>query len=214
MSLTARDKGGRKWSFPATAANTVDKIEGSLMADTHAVAHPLAAERTHHASDLNVRDATLDCVLTPDSRPGIVQGASVDRLPIDVKMSDHAAKFVALDPDAMAGLSLPGKGRGIEARRSKNKGVGIKTELGARHAALKRRKGEGPPVRWLFRSRSLIGHSTRVEIFCPPTAARLRCATRTSGRDHVPIRLVADVCRSHVAQCHWLSPPRRCGSRN
>ena len=93
VSMTARDKGGRKWSFPASAVNTVDKIEGLLMADTHAVAHPPTAEHTHHANNLNVRDATLDCVLTSDSRPGIVQGASVDRFPIDVKMLDHAPPF-------------------------------------------------------------------------------------------------------------------------
>ena len=140
VSLTPRDKGGRKWTFPQNSINITGKINNLLLADTHLAAHPLTAQHTHHAANRRTPDATLDYVLTSDNRPLVVLGSSIDRFPIESGMSDHAAKFVALDLDAIAGLTLPGVGRGIEVRRLKNKGVGVKNELDAFRAAFKRQK--------------------------------------------------------------------------
>ena len=118
LSLSTKDKGGRKHKYPQSAVNIAEKAADLGMTNVYRSAHPDGGvPHTHRSQNPEVPDATIDYILIADKRRQVVRGASVDCHPRQQLRSDHAAVLAVLDVHAMAGYSLPGEGRGIDVRR-------------------------------------------------------------------------------------------------
>ena len=139
LSLSTKDKGGRKHKCPQPAVNTAEKAADLGMTNVCRSAHPDGGvPHAHRSQNPGVPDATTDHVLTADKRRQVVRGAPVDCHPRRQPRSDHAAVLAVLDVHATAGHSPPGEGRGTAVRR-------VTAEVGDKESDKKRSSNAGGP---------------------------------------------------------------------